>query len=217
KVTLEDVFSKIEEGKFKDLNLILKADVQGSVEAVKSSLLRLSNDEVKVHVIHSAVGAINESDVMLANTSNAIIIGFNIRPDNNAKALAEKSGVDIKLYRVIYDAINEVELAIKGMLAPTYKETYLGRAEVRQLFRISNVGTIAGSMVKDGVIRRNANVRLLRNGVVITETLISSLKRNKDDAKEVVAGFECGIGLNNYNDIHEGDVIEAYIMEEVQK
>ena len=217
KVTLEDVFSKIEEGKFKELNLILKADVQGSVEAVKASLLRLSNDEVKVHVIHSAVGAINESDVMLANTSHAIIIGFNIRPDNNAKTLAEKTGVDVKLYRVIYDAINEVELAIKGMLAPTYKETYLGRAEVRQLFRISNVGTIAGCMVKDGVIRRNANVRLLRNGVVITETLISSLKRMKDDAKEVASGFDCGIGLNNYNDIHEGDVIEAYVMEEVAK
>ena len=154
---------------------------------------------------------------MLANTSHAIIIGFNIRPDNNAKTLAEKTGVDVKLYRVIYDAINEVELAIKGMLAPTYKETYLGRAEVRQLFRISNVGTIAGCMVKDGVIKRNANVRLLRDGVVITETMISSLKRMKDDAKEVVAGFECGIGLNNYNDIHEGDVIEAYVMEEVAK
>ncbi len=216
KVTLEEVFSKIEEGKFKDLNLILKADVQGSVEAVKQSLLKLSNDEVKVHIVHSGVGAINESDVTLADTTNAIIIGFNIRPDTNAKNLAEKSGVDIKLYRVIYDAINDISLAIKGMLAPTYKETYLGRAEVRQIFKISSVGTIAGCMVKDGKITRNANVRLLRDGVVIVETTIASLKRMKDDVKEVNTGFDCGVGLNKYNDIRENDVIEAYIMEEVR-
>lgn len=217
KVTLEDVFNKIEEGKFKDLNLILKADVQGSVEAVKQSLLRLSNDEVKVHVVHSGVGAINESDVTLADTTDSIIIGFNIRPDNNAKALAEKSGIDIKLYRVIYDAINDVTMAINGMLAPTYTETYLGRAEVRQIFRISSVGTIAGCMVKDGKITRKANVRLIRDGVVITETEVASLKRLKDDVKEVNAGFDCGIGLEKYNDIHENDIIEAYIMEEVKR
>ncbi len=217
KVTLEDVFNRIEEGKFKELNLILKADVQGSVEAVKQSLLRLSNDEVKVHIVHSGVGAINESDVTLADTTDAIIIGFNIRPDNNAKALAEKIGVDVKLYRVIYDAINDVTLAIKGMLAPTYKETYLGRAEVRQTFHISSVGTIAGCMVKDGKITRNAQVRLLRDGVVIVETTISSLKRMKDDVKEVNSGFDCGVGLDKYNDIRENDIIEAYIMEEIKR
>lgn len=216
KVTLEDVFSKIEEGKFKDLNLILKADVQGSVEAVKQSLLRLSNEEVKVHIVHSGVGAINESDITLADTTNAIIIGFNIRPDNNAKVLAEKCGVEVKLYRVIYDAINDINLAIKGMLAPTFKETYLGRAEIRQIFRISNIGTIAGCMVKDGKITRNASVRLLRDGVVVTETTIASLKRMKDDVKEVNTGFDCGIGLEKYNDLHENDIIEAYIMEEVK-
>ena len=214
KTSLEDVFSRIEEGKLKDLNLILKADVQGSVEAVKASLLRLSNDEVKVHVVHSGVGAINESDVSLADTTNAIIIGFNIRPDTNAKNMAEKSGVDIRLYRVIYDAIDDVEKAIKGMLAPTYEEVHLGRAEVRQLFRISSVGTIAGCMVKEGKITRNAKVRLLRDNVVICETSIASLRRIKDDVKEVVEGYDCGIGLTNYNDIHENDVIEAYIMEE---
>ncbi len=214
KATLEDVFSRIEEGKLKDLNIILKADVQGSVEAVKQSLLKLSNDEVKVHVVHSGVGAINDSDVGLAFTADAIIIGFNVRPDQNARASAEKNGVDIRLYRVIYDAINDVEKAIKGMLAPTYKEVYLGRAEVRQLYKISSVGTIAGCMVKDGKVTRNAKVRLLRNGVVVTETAIASLRRMKDDVKEVVAGYDCGIGLEKYNDIHVDDVIEAYTMEE---
>lgn len=214
KTSLEDVFSRIEEGKLKDLNLILKADVQGSVEAVKESLLRLSNDEVKVHIVHSGVGAINESDVSLADTTNAIIIGFNIRPDTNAKNIAEKSGVDIRLYRVIYDAIDDVEKAIKGMLAPTFSEVHLGRAEVRQLFRISKVGTIAGCMVKEGKITRNAKVRLLRDNVVICETAIASLRRLKDDVKEVVEGYDCGIGLVNYNDIHEDDVIEAFIMQE---
>ncbi len=216
KTSLEDVFSRIEEGKLKDLNLILKADVQGSVEAVKESLLRLSNEEVKVHIVHSGVGAINESDVTLADTTNAIIIGFNIRPDANAKSLAEKSGVDIRLYRVIYDAIDDVEKAIKGMLAPTFVEVHLGRAEVRQTFRVSKVGTIAGCIVREGKITRNAKVRLLRDNVVITETSVSSLRRIKDDVKEVVEGYECGIGLTNYNDIHEGDVIEAYVIEEEQ-
>lgn len=214
KATLEDVFSRIEEGKLKDLNIILKADVQGSVEAVKQSLLKLSNDEVKVHVVHSGVGAINDSDVGLAFTADAIIIGFNVRPDQNARASAEKNGVDIRLYRVIYDAINDVEKAIKGMLAPTYKEVYLGRAEVRQIYKISSVGTIAGCMVKDGKVTRNAKVRLIRNGVVVTETAIASLRRMKDDVKEVVSGYDCGIGLEKYNDIHVDDVIEAYIMEE---
>ena len=216
KATLEDVFSRIEEGKLKDLNLILKADVQGSVEAIKQSLLKLSNDEVKVHVVHSGVGAINESDVTLADTTNAIIIGFNIRPDANARALAEKSGVDVKLYRVIYDAINDVTAAIKGMLAPTYREAFLGRAEVRQLYKISSVGTIAGSMVKEGKITRSAKVRLIRDNVVITETEISSLRRVKDDVKEVLSGFDCGIGLHKYNDIHVGDIIEAFEMEVVK-
>lgn len=217
KATLEDVFSRIEEGKMKDLNLILKADVQGSVEAVKQSLLKLSNDEVKVHIVHSGVGAINDSDISLADTTNAIIIGFNIRPDSNARASAEKIGVDIRLYRVIYDAINDVEKAIKGMLAPTFKEVYLGRAQVKQIFKISSVGTIAGCNVKDGKITRNAKVRLLRDGVIIAETTISSLKRMKDDAKEVLAGYDCGIGLDKYNDIHEDDIIEAFTMEEEEK
>ncbi len=217
KVTLEDVFSKIEEGKTKDLNLIIKADVQGSVEAVKQSLSSLSNSEVNVHIVHSGVGAINESDITLADTTDAIIIGFNIRPDNNAKVLADKVGVDIKLYRIIYDAINDIKLAIKGMLAPTYKETYLGRAEVRQVYKISSVGTIAGCMVKDGKITRNAKVRLLRDNAVIAETSIASLKRMKDDVKEVASGYDCGIGLDKFNDIHENDVIEAYIVEEVTK
>ncbi len=214
KSSLEDVFRRIEEGKLKDLNIILKADVQGSVEAVKQSLLKLSNDEVKVHVIHSGVGAINDSDVALASSANAFIIGFNIRPDQNARASAEKSGIDIRLYRVIYDAIDDVEKAIKGMLAPTYKEVYLGRAEVRQIYKISSVGTIAGCMVKDGKITRNAKVRLIRDGAVITETAIASLRRMKDDVKEVVSGYDCGIGLDKYNDIHVDDVIEAYTMEE---
>ena len=214
KATLEDVFSRIEEGKLKDLNLILKADVQGSVEAVKQSLLKLSNDEVKVHVVHSGVGAINESDVSLADTTNAIIIGFNIRPDSNARNAAEKIGVDIRLYRVIYDAIDDVEKAIKGMLAPTYKEVYLGRAEVRQIYKISSVGTVAGCMVKDGKVTRNAKVRLIRNGVMVVETEIASLRRIKDDVKEVLSGFDCGICLEKYNDIHIDDIIEAYTMEE---
>ncbi len=217
KVTLEDVFSRIEEGKAKDLNLIIKGDVQGSVEAVKQSLGGLSNEEVIVHIVHCGVGAINESDITLADTTDAVIIGFNVRPDNNAKLLADKNGVDIKLYRVIYDAINDIKLAIKGMLAPTFKEAYLGRAEVRQVYKISSVGTIAGCMVKDGKITRNAKVRLLRDGVVLVETVIASLKRMKDDVKEVASGYDCGIGLEKYNDIHESDVIEAYIVEEVTK
>jgi translation initiation factor IF-2 len=216
KATLEDVFSRIEEGKLKGLNLIVKADVQGSVEAVKASLLKLSNDEVKVHVVHSGVGAINESDISLATATKAVIIGFNIRPDANAKALAEKDGVDIKLYRIIYDAINDVQLAVKGMLAPTYQETYLGRAEVRQIYRITGVGTIAGCMVKDGKIVKGAKARLIRDSVVVTETSVASLRRIKDDVKEVLAGFDCGIGLEKYGDINEKDIIEVYEMEEIK-
>lgn len=216
KATLEDIYSRIEAGKLKDFNLIIKADVQGTEEAVKQSLLKLSNEEVKVHIVHSGVGAITENDVSLADTSDSIIIGFNIRPDTNAKNLAEKLGIDIKMYRVIYDAINDVSLAIKGLLAPVYKEVYYGRAEVRQIFKISSVGTIAGCMVKDGKIVRNANVRLLRDGVVIVETSIASLRRIKDDVKEVASGYDCGIGLEKFNDIKEGDLIEAYMMEERQ-
>ncbi|HKL73835.1 MAG TPA: translation initiation factor IF-2 [Clostridia bacterium] len=216
KTTWEDLSSKMEEGKLKDLNIILKADVQGSEEALKQSLLKLSNDEVKVHIVHSGVGAINESDVSLASTSAAIIIGFNIRPDSNARNLAEKNNISVKLYRVIYDAINDVTAVIKGLQPKQYVETYFGRAEVRQIFRISDVGTIAGCMVKDGKIARNCKARLLRDSVVITETNISSLKRMKDDVKEVASGYDCGIGLDKYNDIKEGDIIEAYMMEETK-
>lgn len=212
KVTLDDVFKEIAEGKLKTLNLIIKADVQGSVEAIKESLIKLSNNEVKVSVIHAVAGAINESDVMLADTTGSIIIGFNVRPDAKAKVLAERDGIDIHLYRVIYDAIDDVEKAIKGLSAPKFREQYLGKAEVRVLYKISGVGTIAGSMVKDGKIVRNAKVRLVRDNIVITETAISSLKRMKDDVKEVAQGFECGIGLENYNDLKEGDVIESFLL-----
>lgn len=214
KTTWEEMSSKIEEGKLKEFNIILKADVQGSEEALKQSLMKLSNEDVKVHVVHSGVGAINESDVSLASTAKAIIIGFNIRPDTNAKNLAEKQNISIKLYRVIYDAIDDVMSAIKGLQPKQYAETYFGRAEVRQIFKISSVGTIAGCMVKDGKIARNCKVRLLRDNVVIVDTTISSLKRMKDDVKEVASGYDCGIQLEKYNDIKEGDVIEAYMMEE---
>ncbi len=216
KVSLDELFSQIQTGDVKTLNLIVKADVQGSVEAVRSSLLKLSNDEVKVKVIHNAVGAITESDVMLAHASNAIIIGFNVRPDANVRAQAEKDKVDIRLYRIIYDCLEEMEAALKGMLAPKFTENVLGHAEVRQTFRVSGVGTICGCYVKDGKIVRSASVRLVRDGIVIYEGKIDSLKRFKDDAKEVAEGFECGIGLEKYNDIKEGDVIEAYLMEEVK-
>ncbi len=216
KVSLDELFSQIQTGDVKTLNLIVKADVQGSVEAVRSSLLKLSNDEVKVKVIHNAVGAITESDVMLAHASNAIIIGFNVRPDANVRAQAEKDKVDIRLYRIIYDCLEEMEAALKGMLAPKYTENVLGHAEVRQTFRVSGVGTICGCYVKDGKILRSASVRLVRDGIVVYEGKIDSLKRFKDDAKEVAEGFECGIGLDKFNDVKEGDVIEAYLMEEVK-
>ena len=215
KVTLDNLFSKMEEGELKVLNLIVKADVQGSVEAVKQSLEKLSNEEVKVKVIHSAVGAVNQSDVILANVSNAIIIAFNVRPDNTAKEIAEREEVEIKQYSVIYQAIEDVESAMKGMLDPKFEEKVIGNVEVRQTFRISNVGTIAGAFVISGKVERNAGVRVIRDNVVIHDGKIATLKRFKDDVKEVTKGFECGIQIENYNDIKEGDIIEVYIMEEI--
>ncbi|MGI5883350.1 MAG: translation initiation factor IF-2 [Candidatus Spyradocola sp.] len=216
KTTLDDLFNQMQEGEIKDLNLVIKADVQGSVEAVRSSLEKLSNDEVRVRCIHGGVGAINESDISLAASSNAIVVGFNVRPDAKARTLAEREGVDVRLYRIIYDAIDEVKAAMKGLLAPKFKEVILGRAEVRQTFRVSGVGTIAGCMVTEGVMRRNGKVRLLRDNVVIFEGNLDSLKRFKDDAREVAAGYECGIGLEGYNDMKEQDIIECFVMEEVE-
>lgn len=217
KVSLDNLFSQIDEGNMKELDVIIKADVQGSVEAVKQSLEKLSNDEVRVRAIHGGVGAINESDVMLANASNAIIVGFNVRPDAGASAAAEQNEVDIRLYRVIYQAIEEIEAAMKGMLDPEFKEVVVGHAEVRQTFKVSGVGTIAGSYVTDGKIQRNAQIRLVRDGIVVHEGEIDSLKRFKDDAKEVAEGFECGIGIDRFNDVKEGDVIECFVMEEIKR
>ena len=217
KVSLDNLFSQIDEGNMKELNIIIKADVQGSVEAVRQSLEKLSNDEVRVKVIHGGVGAVNESDVMLANASNAIIVGFNVRPDAGASAAAERQEVDIRLYRVIYQAIEEIEAAMKGMLDPEYREKVIGHAEVRQTFKVSGVGTIAGAYVTDGKIARNAQVRLVRDGIVVHEGAIDSLKRFKDDAKEVAESFECGIGIEKFNDLKEGDVIECFVMEEIER
>ena len=217
KITLDNLFSQMEEGNLKHLNLIVKADVQGSVEAVKQSMEKLQNEEVKVKVIHAAPGAVNESDVTLAKVSNAIIIAFNVRPIPAAKEMAEKDEVEIKQYSVIYQAIEEVEAAMKGMLAPKYEEKVIGNAEVRQTFRISNVGTIAGAYVLTGKVERNAGVRIIRDNIVIHEGKLATLKRFKDDAKEVSKGFECGIQIENYNDIKEGDIIEAYVMEEIKR
>ena len=199
------------------LNLIVKADVQGSVEAVKQAMEKLENEEVKVKVIHAAAGAVNQSDVTLAKVSNAIIIAFNVRPDNMAKEMAEKDEVEIKQYSIIYQAIEDVEAAMKGMLDPKYEEKVIGNAEVRQTFKISNVGTIAGCYVISGKVERNAGVRVIRENVVIHDGHLATLKRFKDDVKEVTKGFECGIQIENYNDIKEGDVIEAYIMEEIKR
>ncbi len=216
KVSLEDLFSQIQAGEMKNLNLIVKADVQGSVEAVKSSLEKLSNDEVRVRVIHGGVGAINESDVMLAATSQAIIVGFNVRPDNAARDSAARANVDMRMYRVIYDAINEIESAMKGMLAPKFREALLGHAEVRQTYKVSGVGTVAGCYVQDGKIqRKDCQVRLVRDGIVVHEGTLASLQRFKDSVKEVVAGYECGLSIEKFNDIKEGDVIEAFTMEEI--
>ena len=217
KVSLEDLYSQIKEGKIKELNIIVKADVQGSVEAVRQSLEKLSTEEIKVRVIHGGVGAITETDVTLANASNAIIIGFNVRPDTNAIAAAEKENVDVKTYRVIYNAIEDIKAAMIGMLEPDYKEVILGRAEVRKTYKISNVGTVAGCYVLDGKITRNSSVRVIRDGIVINESILSSLKRFKDDIKEAAAGYECGIMIEKFNDIKEGDIIEAYTMEEIKK
>ena len=217
KLTLDGLFSHIQAGNIKDLNIIVKADVQGSVEAVKQSLLKLSNEEVAVRVIHAGVGAINESDVSLASASNAIIIGFNVRPDNTAKDIADREKVDVRLYRVIYDAIEDVEAAMKGMLDPEYEEKVIAHLEVRQTFKASGVGTIAGSYVLDGKIERGSKLRITREGELIFEGEMASLKRFKDDVKEVAAGYECGIVAQDFNDLKEGDQIEAYIMVEVPR
>ena len=217
RMSLDDLFSQIQEGNLKELNIVVKADVQGSVEALKQSLLKLSNDEVVVKVIHGGVGAINESDVILASASNAIIIGFNVRPDATAKDIADREGVDLRLYRVIYNAIEDVEAAMKGMLDPVFEEKVLGHAEVRQTFKASGVGTIAGAYVKDGIFERNCSVRLIRDGIVVFDGPLASLKRFKDDVKEVRAGYECGFVFENYNDIKEGDEVEAYKMVETER
>ena len=217
KVSLDDLFSQMAEGELKDLNIVIKADVQGSVEAVRQALEKLSNDEVRVKCIHGGVGAITGSDVMFASASNAIVIGFNVRPDATARTTAERENVDVRTYRVIYNAIEDVENAMKGLFKPVFREVELGRASVRSTFKVSGVGTIAGSYVQDGKLTRNAQVRVVRDGIVIHEGRIASLKRFKDDVREVATGFECGVGIENFNDLQEGDVIEAFVMEEVQR
>ena len=217
KVTLDNLFDSIQQGEMKELNIIVKADVQGSVEAVRSSLEKLTNDEVRVRVIHGAVGAINESDVMLAAASGAIIVGFNVRPDRTATDSAAQQGVDMRMYRVIYDAIEEMEQAMKGMLEPKFKEVVLGHAEVRQVFKITGAGAVAGCYVQDGKIQRNAEVRVVRDGIVFHEGHLNTLKRFKDDVKEVATSYECGMSIENYNDIKEGDIIECFVMEEVKQ
>ena len=217
KVSLDNLFDNINEGKLKNLNLIVKADVQGSVEAVKQALEKLSNDEVKVHILHSAVGAITKDDVNLASAFGAIIIGFNIRPDASAREAAAREEVDIRLYRIIYQAIEDIEAAMKGMLAPQYREEIIGHAEVRSVFKVSGVGMVAGCYVKDGKLQRNASVRLVRDNIVVFDGKLSSLRRFKDDVKEVAAGYECGVGLENYNDIKENDEIECFIQQEIER
>ena len=217
KLSLDGLFSQIQAGNIKELNLIVKADVQGSVEAVKQSLVKLSNEEVAVRIIHGGVGAINESDVMLASTSNAIIIGFNVRPDNTAREIAEREKVDLRLYRVIYSAIEDVEAAMKGMLDPTFEEKVIGHAEVRQVFKASGLGTIAGSYVLDGKIVRGCSARITREGTQIFEGALASLKRFKDDVKEVNTGYECGLVFEKFNDIQEYDLVELYMMVEVPR
>ena len=217
KVTLDNLFAKMQEGEMKELPLIVKADVQGSAEAVKASLEKLSNEEVRVRVIHTGAGAINESDILLASTAGAIIVGFNVRPDAGAQASAQRTEVDMRFYRVIYDAIDEIESAMKGMLAPKYQEAVIGHAEVRMTYKVSAIGTIAGCMVKDGKVTRAAQVRVLRDNIVIHEGEVGSLQRFKDAAKEVTAGYECGMSILNYNDIKEGDIFECFVMEEVKR
>ena len=215
KISLDELYEKIKDGEVKELGIVVKGDVQGSVEAVKETLNKLPTDAIKVNIIHSAVGGITEGDVMLAAASNAILVGFNVRPESKAYALAEKEGVDLRLYSIIYELIDDVKKAMEGMLAPTIKENILGRAQVRDVFRVTKVGTVAGCHVTDGKILRIAKVRLIRDNVVIYDGKIGSLKRFKDDVKEVASGYECGITIEGYSDIKVGDVIEAYQMEEV--
>ena len=217
KVTLDNLFSQIAEGEMKELPIIVKADVMGSVEAVRQSLEKISNDEVRVRVIHGAVGAVSESDVMLAEASNAIIVGFNVRPDPVAKENAEQSGVEVRLYRIIYDAIEDVTAAMKGMLAPKFKDVDLGRAEIRQVYKITGVGVVAGCYVLEGKIARNANIRVVRDGIIVADDKLSSLKRFKDDVREVASGYECGMTMEKFNDIKEGDILEAYVVEEYRE
>ena len=217
KVTLDNLFEQMKEGDMKELKIIVKADVQGSVEAVRQSLEKLSNDEVRVHIIHGAVGAISESDVMLANASNAIIVGFNVRPDPVAEENAKRDGVDMRLYRIIYDCIEEIESAMKGMLAPKYREVALGRAECRETYKISNVGMVIGGHVTSGKITRNAQVRVVRDGIIVADDKVASLRRFKDDVREVADGYDCGITLEKFNDIKQGDILEAYEMEEYRE
>ena len=217
KVTLDNLFARMQEGQMKELPLIVKADVQGSAEAVKASLEKISNEEVRVRVIHTGVGAINESDILLASTAGAIVVGFNVRPDSGAQASAQRTNVDMRFYRVIYDAIDEIESAMKGMLAPKFQEAVIGHAEVRMTYKVSAIGTIAGCMVKDGKVSRDAQVRVLRDNIVIHEGEVGSLQRFKDAAKEVTAGYECGMSILKFNDIKEGDVFECFVMEEVKQ
>jgi translation initiation factor IF-2 len=217
KATLDALFTQIKAGQVKELKIIVKADVQGSAEAVKTSLEKITNDEVRIKIIHSAVGAVNESDVMLASASNAIIIGFNVRPDPTAKSVAENEKVDIRLYRVIYNAIEDVTAAMKGMLDPVFREKVIGHAEIRQLFKASGVGTIGGSYVTDGKITRSAQVRVIRDGKVVYDGTLDTLKRFKDDVREVNSGFECGMLFAKFNDIKENDIAEAYVMEEIPR
>lgn len=217
RVSLEDLYSQIQEGTVKELGIIVKADVQGSVQAIKQSLEKLSTEDVKVRVIHGGVGAITETDVTLATASNALLIGFNVRPDSNATVIADKEGVEIKTYRIIYDAIEDVKSAMIGMLDPEYKEVVNGKAEVRMVYKISNIGTIAGCYVTDGKIIRNSEVRVIRDGIVIFESTLASLKRFKDDAKEVNTGYECGLSVEKFNDLKEGDVIESFSMQAIER
>jgi len=216
KVSLDDLFKQIQEGTLKDLNIVIKADVQGSTEALRQSLLKLSNNEVRVNIIHAGVGAISESDVMLASAANALIIGFNVRPDANARKAAEAEKIDIRTYRVIYDAINDVQAAITGMLAPQYKENIIGRLEIRQVISFSKA-TVAGCYVLEGKVTNNSKVRIIRDGIVIYEGKVDSLRRFKDDVKEVAAGYECGVTFEKFRDFKEGDIVETYIMEEVKQ
>ncbi|MGN1234485.1 MAG: translation initiation factor IF-2, partial [Christensenellaceae bacterium] len=217
KVSLDDVFSQVAEGQMKTLNIIVKGDVQGSVEAVKQSLVKLGNEEVQLKVLHAAAGAITESDVMLADSANAIIVGFNVRPDTKAKALAERSKVDIRLYRIIYELLDDIEAALKGMRAPKYQEIYMGKCEVRQTFKITGVGMVAGCYVTEGKLIRGGKLRIYRDDIMIVEGNVRQLKRFKDDVKEVAAGFECGCSIEDYDEIQIGDFIECYMIQEIKQ